>query len=53
MILLPGPIAVYRQWKGMKTAMHLDTEAYLALAGFASVLVISLGLLVFMFMRKT
>ena len=32
--------------------MHLDMDAYLALGGMASILVISFGLLIFMFINK-
>ena len=32
--------------------MHFDTDAYLALGGMASILVITAGLLVFLLVRK-
>lgn len=32
--------------------MHFDTDAYLALGGLASILVITVGLLAFILMRK-
>jgi len=32
--------------------MHLDVDAYLALGGLASVLVISLGLAIFVVMKR-
>ena len=32
--------------------MHLDTDAYLALGGLASILLISVGLVVYLLMKK-
>jgi hypothetical protein len=32
--------------------MHLDTDAYIALGGMASILIISVGLLAYVLMKK-